>query len=324
MTTTHLYAPTLKIFYREEMCPPEVASFSKSPTKPRRFMEFLRRTPLWQHVGVEPVFPPVTPDELLLAHTETYVRQYMEGQNPLASSSQIQWSREQRDSVLYTNGSLLAAIRASIKNPHVVTMSPTSGFHHARTTQGEGFCTFAGQVIAAMDLYRRKGLRGAWIDLDHHYGNAIPDAAKHTGGDIFRAIPENLNIELRTGAEYLDMLRRKLERLGELVIKGDVDYLCVAHGADSHEWDDLGGSVSTDEWVAAGSMVYESIRHWSDTLGKPIPVTLALFGGYRDDDPESVLGLHAMDTARCLHWLGGVPELERWKSPVKPPQGARR
>ena len=38
----------LAIFYRDDMAPADVpGSYSKSPTKPRRFIEFLRGTPLW-------------------------------------------------------------------------------------------------------------------------------------------------------------------------------------------------------------------------------------------------------------------------------------
>lgn len=315
MSTHHYYNPNLKIFYRPEMCPPDVASFSKSPTKPRRFVEYLRRTELQRYVGIESVFPAATANELMLAHTHRYVQDYIEGVEPRASSSGIQWTREQRDAVFYTNGSLLAAIRAAIKNPRQITMSPTSGFHHATPDRGEGFCTFSGQAIAAIDLWRRKGLRGAWIDMDQHDGNSVRDTAGHTK-DITAALPWYVQ-PFGRGDGYLRSLRLQLDALQPFVFARDVDYICVAHGADSHEWDSLGHSCSTDEWVAAASMVYETIRHWADTLERPIPVTLALFGGYRDDHPDSVLALHAMDAARCLHWLGGVPDLERWTAEVK-------
>ena len=34
---------------------------------------------------------------------------------------------------------------------------------------------------------------------------------------------------------------------------------------------------------------------------------MALFGGYRDDDPNSVLELHLADLAAALRLLGGAP-----------------
>ena len=54
-----------------------------------------------------------------------------------------------------------------------------------------------------------------------------------------------------------------------------------------------------------------------------VPVTLALFGGYRDDHPESVLGLHAMDLAQALVRLEGVEELAGFSAEVREPRSFR-
>jgi hypothetical protein len=40
-------------------------------------------------------------------------------------------------------------------------------------------------------------------------------------------------------------------------------------------------------------------------LGKQIPLTLSLFGGYRKDDYESILSLHTADLVKCLNILCG-------------------
>lgn len=308
----------LSMFYRPGMSPPEAASFSKSPTKPRRFMEFLRRTPVWPHVDVVESFDPVTRDQLLTAHTGRYVQSFLTGdvESGGAESNGIDWSEDLRDSVLLTNGSLLAAIRSACANPATITMSPTSGFHHAGPGEGQGFCTFSGQVIAGLELYRTKGLRGAWIDLDGHYGNSIDDSLEFAP-DLRQAIPININPTGRHQA-YLTSLSVKLKELDEAVTSGKIDYVCVAHGADSHEWDQLGNQCTTAEWLKASDYVYGSIRAWSKILGRPVPTTLALFGGYRDDHPESVLGLHAMDVARALYWLGGSAGLNTYVAEVRP------
>ena len=73
--------------------------------------------------------------------------------------------------------------------------------------------------------------------------------------------------------------------------------------------------------MRAAEMVYGAVAQWSQSLGRPVPLTLALFGGYRDDHPASVLGLHAMDAARCLALPGGVEALRGWESAVLPPGG---
>jgi acetoin utilization deacetylase AcuC-like enzyme len=315
----------LLLFYRDEMAPEDApGNLSKSPSKPRRFLEFLRHTPVWPHIEVTDGFAPVTRDDLLLAHEATYVDAFLSGKGPLAESNSMRWSPEFRDSVLLTNGCLLAAMRAATDDPTQVTMAPVSGFHHATPSSGGGFCTFSGQVVAGLTLYRDGGLRGAWIDMDGHYGNSIEDS-REFAPDLERAIPDGCNVNpVGMHARYLSSLADQLREVEVLVGKGELQYVCVAHGADSHEWDQLGLQCTTAEWLQAGRMVYEMLarcRNQAVASGRrPVAVTLALFGGYRDDHPESVLGLHAMDTALCLQILAGVDvayeaevrERDRW------------
>lgn len=310
--------PRVDVFYRPQMVPPVSRSFSQSPTKPRRFVEYLLKCEAFaDHVRIREDFRRVQTDELLTAHEDDYINAYLLGTEPLASSSGISWSPEQRRAVLTTNGSLLAAVRAALEHPETLALSPSSGFHHATPNEGHGFCTFSGQVIAALDVWAKQGKRGAWIDLDQHEGNSIDDSRMFAPA-LNEAIPEGCNLNpAGSHATYLRSLSQMLRGLGERVVAGEIDYVCVAHGADSHEWDDLGGRVTTDEWVMASSMVYESIRSWSVQLGRPVPVVMALFGGYRDDDPSSVLGLHAMDLAQAIHWLADDVELGQFRAEVR-------
>ncbi len=314
------HLPRLALYYDDAMVPPDApGNYSKSPTKPRRFLEFLRQTPVWPYVEQRGEVPPVTRDDLLLAHEPEYVDAFMMGGQSLATSNGLAWSPEFRDSVLRTNGCLLAAIRAATEQPEMVAMAPVSGFHHASPSRGSGFCTFSGQVLAALKLYRERGLVGAWIDLDGHFGNSIEDS-REFAADLAMAIPVGCNLNpVGDHAAYLRDLEQKLVLLGARILAGDVHYVCFAHGADSHEWDQLGHQCSTAEWLAAADLVYGSLRQWSDQLRRPVPVALSLFGGYRDDDPASVLGLHAMDVARCLGHLAGVEDLLAYRAEVRRP-----
>ena len=61
----------------------------------------------------------------------------------------------------------------------------------------------------------------------------------------------------------------------------------------------------TEEWLEASRLVYAAIGRWSEALGAPLPVALALFGGYREADPDAVLRLHGADLAIGLRTLGG-------------------
>ena len=130
-------SPKVQILYRDDMVPADQpGNYSKSPTKPRRFMEFLRKTPLWDHVEVTDQFDPVTREDILLAHTERYAAAFLNGDRPLCESNQLTWTPEFRDSVLLTNGCLKAAITAAVDHPSQVVMAPVSGFHHAQPGNG--------------------------------------------------------------------------------------------------------------------------------------------------------------------------------------------
>jgi acetoin utilization deacetylase AcuC-like enzyme len=250
---------------------------------------------------------PITRAQLLTAHHEEYVDAFLRG-DPLCESNGISWSPGFLKSVLHANGSLLSATVWANQHPEVVQMSPTSGFHHATPDGGGGFCTFSGQVISALHMWRTQKRRCAWIDLDGHFGNSIEDS-REFAPDLNEAIPRGCNLNpTGTHQRYLNDLAEMLLELGEDVIAGRIHYVCVAHGADSHEWDQLGGQTTTAEWIDASRMVYASIRQWSAAIGRPVPVVISLFGGYRDDHPDSVLALHTKDLAVALEELGGVPD----------------
>jgi acetoin utilization deacetylase AcuC-like enzyme len=235
----------------------------------------------------------------------------------MAESNGLVWSAEFRDSVLLTNGCLLAALTAAVETPQHVMMAPVSGFHHARPDGGSGFCTFSGQAIAALELFQRRGLRGAWIDLDGHYGNSIEDT-RDFAEDLDSAIPPGLNLNpMGAHGDYLRNLEQLLRHLEASADLGKLDYVAVAHGADSHEWDQLGYQCSTAEWLQAADMVYSCLARIR-IKNQRIAVALGLFGGYRDDHPESVLGLHAMDAARALVHLAGISQLAGYVADVRP------
>lgn len=303
------HAPTLDLYYRPEMA---VASdpdgnFSRSPSKPRRFVAHLEASSVAPFTATRDDFRPLTRDDFLLAHTPAYVDGFFAGHAPFARSNGLAWTPEFAETVRYTNGSLVAAVRGALATPARIALSPTSGFHHAQPATGRDFCTFSGQVIAAVTAWREHGARGAWIDLDAHFGNSIEDS-RAAVSELADAIPTGCNINPSgTGTSYLADLELHLARLGARVIGGEIDYIAFAHGADSHRDDDLRGQCSTEEWLVASHLVYDAVLAWSRALGRPVPLVLALFGGYRHDSPESVLELHTADTAIALQTLADVP-----------------
>ena len=286
---------TIKTFYTpKQVCRKDIAnkSTSKSPLKPLLLMNFLEKNGFSGIIETTDEFHPFVKSDFLIAHTKDYVDDFFEG-GPLAEMNGLPWSTELVDSVCYTNSSLFHAIRYACLHPETLTFSPTSGFHHAMPDSGSGFCTFSGQVIASLKLYREKGLVGAYLDLDGHFGNSIPNSASFYP-EVKEAIRMNINPKF-SHHEYLEDLSIQLEKLFAHIRAGEIDYVVWCHGADSHEWDDLGYQCSTEEWFRASEMFYTGIKRLEEELGRCIPVTLSLFGGYRRDDYESVLSLHAGD-----------------------------
>ena len=292
----------IHVFYRPEqvLAVDSPENFSKSPQKPRLLLEFLSRHGLDRHFVRHDDWLPFQREDFLLAHTPVYVDAFFAGRRPLCESNELTWLEQFADSVRYTNASLYYAIEHAVAHPEQVTFSPTSGFHHARPTDGAGFCTFSGQVIAAVKIFRERRLVGAHIDLDGHFGNSIEDSRAYVA-ELSQAIPPGCNIN-PTGAHtgYLDSLKEHLADLERRLARGEVHYVVFAHGADSHEDDDLGGQCTTAEWLEASSVVYGMLDRVGLQLRRPVPLTLALFGGYREDNYEAVLRLHTADLIRCL------------------------
>lgn len=297
------YKKKINMVYREEMVSDLSVGSSKSPNKPRYLLDFLYRNRLISNFSLDENWEPFEKEEFYLAHTRQYVDSFFAGKEPFASSNGLYWNSQFADSVRYTNASLFYAIERSFANPEIVQFSPTSGFHHAKPSTGAGFCSFSGQVIASVKLWNKQKLRGAYIDLDGHYGNSIEDS-KVFVRELNKIIPFNINPS-GDHKTYIENLVRDLNRLSSELLAGNIDYVVFCHGADSHEWDDLGSQCSTEEWIHCSELVYLMINRVSQKLNRPIPLTLSLFGGYRHDDYNSVLSLHTADLCKCLDILCG-------------------
>ncbi len=283
----------------------KLSGTSKTPAKATLLMEYLRNKKLEKHFNTVSGFSLLQREDFYIAHTRKMVDGFFD-EGITSRLLNMKWSPEYAESVVYQNSSLYHAIRHSVQNPGEVCFSPSSSFHHANPTRGTLFCAFSGQVIASMKIYYEFGLCGSYIDLDGHYGNSI-DNSRDFVKDIDKAIsPVCGNINIMSAHEkYLEELTEKLDILEKEILEGRIHYLLFAHGADSHEWDDLSSQLTTDEWIRCSEMVYSFVREIQAKTGKQLPLTLALFGGYRKDDFNSVLSLHTVDLVSCLNELCG-------------------
>lgn len=296
----------IKVFYNEkQVCKDNILenSYSKSPLKPMLLMKYLQDNGFGDYLDIDGSFKPFRVADFRLAHHKSYVKNFFKGVGNCRSNS-IPWSQNLVESVTYTNASLYNAIKYAVDHPRTITFSPTSGFHHAGPSGGSGFCTFSGQVIAATKIYRDSGKRAAFLDLDGHFGNSIEDSRDFVQ-DLNESIPFNINPRGQHAA-YIQDLKESLAQLTSAFVEGAVDYVVWCHGADSHEWDQLGYQCSTEEWLECSEIFYAWVASMERVYGIVVPVTLALFGGYRDDDYNSVLSLHSSDLQICLKRLLGI------------------
>lgn len=296
----------LQIYHKDEMvCTKHMdKSTSKSPTKPILVLNELKKilpNTLYNIVN----FNPFNKNDFEIAHTKEYVDLVYNFNKPGSFlPSSIPWSIELVKSLELTNASLYNAIKNSIINPDNLHFSNTSGFHHARPKAGSGFCTFAGQVISSVKIYRELGKVGCYLDLDGHYGNSIEDCRDYVS-DLDKAVPKGFNFN-PTGYNqvYAKMLEQFLYgKLEHAILNGKVDYVVWCHGADSHEDDDLGGQVNTKYWKECSVIFWDWVKYMDEQLGRPLPVSFALFGGYRKDSYESVISLHISDIVTGINTM---------------------
>ena len=288
----------IRTFYKKEMALNDIVSenYSKSPNKPKLFMEHIEKKDKKDILILDEDFDPFSRDDFYTAHTKEYVDAFFDNVPNLNVSNRLKWTPEFADTVRYTNSSLYSAIKHSIENPETVSFSNTSGFHHSTPNRGYDFCTFSGQVIASAKIYQQYGLSGAYLDLDAHYGNSIPDSMSFVK-DLDKAIPLNINPD---GYHdwYIKDLKEHLQVLKQYILDNRVHYIVFAHGADSTDNDNLGGQLTDKEWLRVSKIVYHFIKNIDNKLKRPIPLTVALFGGYRNNFDE-VLDLHLSDIETC-------------------------
>jgi acetoin utilization deacetylase AcuC-like enzyme len=267
------------------------ASFSKSPLKPFLLMQRIAHLGLSNLFLRTSQFEPFNKSDFELAHTPLYVQNVMNGEGNYRSNN-LPWSKNLVHSLGFTNAALYEAKKYALLHPQTVCFAPVSGMHHAQPERGSGFCTFSGQVISALKLYDEFGVSGAYFDLDGHYGNSIEDSRTYCP-KLNLAIPLGCNVNPSGYNEsYIQSFQDGLDRVEKLILAGKIHYVVFAHGADSHEDDDIGGGCDTKHWLLCAEIFAQWVNEISAKLGKPLPVTLALFGGYRADNYNAVLDLH--------------------------------
>lgn len=178
--------------------------------------------------------------------------------------------------------------------------SAAGGSHHARRSQGAGFCVLNDVAVAALTL-REEGLigRALIVDLDVHQGDGTADCLAREP-DLFtlsihcernypyQKIPGDLDIGLPDGlgdGEYLAVLEARLPPLLD-AIRPDIVFYNA--GVDSHRDDRLGRLNLSDEGLyARDRFVIRQAR----ARGQPV---VGVIGGGYTSDVEALARRHAL------------------------------
>lgn len=297
----------IKTFFNEnQVCIDNIRerSFSQSPLKPLLLMNKIINSDLKEMLDITNNFNPVDMEDLKLAHTEEYINNVFSRTGNFNSNG-LPWSENLVNSLLWTTGSLLSASIFAIQNPDTICFAPVSGMHHARPNSGFDFCTFSGQSISAIKIFKDFGMCCAYLDLDAHFGNSIEDT-RDFNPLLNNAIPNGCNFNT-TGEDesFVESFRKDLEVLGGLIKDNKIHYVVFAHGADSHDQDDLGGFMNTDCWVGCADIFANWVNQISEEIGRSLPIVLTLFGGYRKDNFDAVLNLHIKSLIRISNIICG-------------------
>jgi len=276
--------------------------------KARWVAESLSESPI---PGIELVAPvPLTAEQVAIAHDPNYVNAVQSGQpRTLAESQGFNWDEQLWPTVLASNGGVVAAALAALKDG--VSGSLSSGLHHARYGSGSGFCTFNGLVIAAHAALQAGVESVLILDLDAHCGGGT--ASLIDGHPALWQVDvsvseydgytttERVSLDLVSdAADYLSTIERRLDELD----RRNVHFgLCLHNaGMDPHEdcpTDGLPG-ITREILAARERLVFEWCRR------RRLPVAFALAGGYVGPrlDVARLVDLHRLTLTAAVEIFG--------------------
>ena len=270
----------MKVVYCEQMVV-DAQSFSPSARKPREVMtSWRRRFPVL--TVIEP--QPVSVEQLCLAHDPDYVRGVLSLRLANGFGNHLP---EVARSLPWTSGAMLGAAQLALNEGCAV--APVAGFHHACHSQGGGYCTFNGLMVAALVLRREGRVRRVGIlDFDQHYGNGTTDIIRELGLHWIEHYSAAASWDQPSQADQflgeIPLILKRFERCGLLLYQA---------GADPHVDDPLGGWLTTAQLRERDRLVFAATR----AMGLPIAWNLA--GGYQTN-LRKVLDIHDNTMLECL------------------------
>jgi acetoin utilization deacetylase AcuC-like enzyme len=243
---------------------------------------------------------PATAAELALAHDPAYVDAVLALAVPPAIEREIGLPMNEtvvRRACAAAGGTILTGRLALA---HGLATNTAGGSHHARSSQGAGFCTF-NDVAVAIRVLMREGLIGTAlvVDCDVHQGDGTAEIFAGDANVMTLSLHAEKNYPIRKRQSTIDIGladrtddRAYLEALdailAPLLDRTHPDIVFYNAGVDPHEEDRLGRLSMTDAGLAArDSLVISAVR------GRDIPLAGVIGGGY-GADVEPIACRHAL------------------------------
>lgn len=218
-------------------------------------------------------------------HTPFYVESVARGR-PVGSaeSNGLTWGPKLAQcATAHVAAMVAAAAEAAEHGRNVAALA--SGFHHARSERGFGYCTFNGLAVAARWLVdSNPDLRVAILDLDAHCGGGTAEMIAGTGithVDVaLSGYDQHPAATLSNPAWYLADVDRAIKD----VLNTHPDIVLANMGVDP----------TTDFGVSAADLAERDRRVAVSMDAAEVPVALCLAGGYVKGQvtPERLVGLH--------------------------------
>ena len=266
--------------------------------KYRRLAEVLRESGLTPHGFIEP--EPASAAELSLAHDAAYVDQVLSLALPPAIEREIGLPMNEtvmRRARAATGGTIRAA-RLALETG--IACNTAGGSHHARASQGAGFCTFNDVAVATRVLMRNGAIGTALVvDCDVHQGDGTADIFEGDATVTTLSLHAARNYPVRKrrstidlaldddldDAAYLEALRSVLPALIE---RTHPDIVFYNAGVDPHRDDRLGRLALSDAGLAERDrlVIGEAVR-------RGIPLVGVIGGGY-GADIDAIARRHAL------------------------------
>jgi histone deacetylase 11 len=265
---------------------------------------------------------PANREELLLVHTEGYLKQLRDAKYVAAALEvppirylpgwAIDW-HVLRPMRWATNGTIIAAQEAL---QHGLAVNLSGGYHHAKPDRGEGFSIYADAGIAVASLRKNKLIaesdRIVCIDTDAHQGNGVCHTFMQDNRvfifDIFNCrIYPIFDVDARkridcevpitsscTDSEYMRELCNRLPGFLDSVSKSRIGLAVYNAGTDIFAGDPIGGlNISASTILARDLFVVSELRK------RRIPTVMVLSGGYTKQSfqlvADSVIALIEME-----------------------------